>query len=464
LILCGFLALVAKAAEPVTIWYVQPGEVLRFGDVEPGAVVEAALNGGLLRPAPTPFPSPTEGAHWLAFAARDQAGNLSPVQWVRLRVDGIAPDVILAVDPEPVADAAGALWLRPDALARAAAEDEGAGVGGMALEVNGLERTETGASLEAALPDRGEIRLEAWAVDRVGNRAAPVKLLASVDAAPPRVELGLEGRWLRLDDRLLAAPDVRVVAAVEDGESGLAEWRPVIDGAPGQPDDLGRTWAAGGHEVVVSAVDRVGNRIESPAFRFEVDAEPPELDWSLSPGLTSADGQVWRKPPTALSAAATDAGAGLDAIYWSDDGQSWQPLRGEVMTRRASIQLKAVDKLGNERLARATWRYDDAPPEIKLTLGGRDLPAGAEPLQLALGLRVETQVADSGVGVAQSRYTLDGKRWQPLPEAFIFYKPEDLVLEIEAEDRLGNSARRVWRFRIAGKSRGLDGGKEEDRP
>lgn len=422
-------------------------------------MVETALDGGVLQPASLPWRAPESGDHWLALAARDAAGNVSPIRWIWLRVDGAPPAVTLATEPGPAVDEAGGSWLPPNAVARAVADDgDGSGVAETGLAVNGSQRNGGDETLTAPLPAEGSVRIESWAVDVVGNRGPGQSMDVRIDGKGPRAQMEIEGAVIEVGDVLAAAPGVRVVVTVGDEESGLASWQPLIDGAVGEPSALAGPWPAGPRQVVVTSVDRVGNRAETPPFRFTVDAEPPEILWQvLTAGVEGEDGETWRQPPVRLSAQASDTLAGVDALFWSEDGGEWLPVEGDLETSRSALRLKAVDRVGNARELNPRWRYDFAAPALGLTLDGEPLPPNADFREVAVAQLIEVELADAGCGLGESRYSMDGVTWKPAPDSFIFYKKGEYELRIEAVDRLGNRASQVWRLKVVGAATSAEG-------
>jgi hypothetical protein len=75
--------LLAGAVEPEEI-FVRPGGPATVSPASPGATVEVALAGEVLRPGP--LTAPDAGEHWLAAATRDAAGGATSLRWLRLRV------------------------------------------------------------------------------------------------------------------------------------------------------------------------------------------------------------------------------------------------------------------------------------------------------------------------------------------------------------------------------------------
>jgi len=134
-----------------------PGDRIALQPAEPGAGVEAALDGGPLRPVDGMLEGPAEGDHWLAVASRDRAGNLSPVRWIRLRVDDQPPVVELLTEPLPVV-VAGKSWVPPGSRAVARAVDAQAGLASLGLQVGDQRQETSQGELVGELPQAGGTR------------------------------------------------------------------------------------------------------------------------------------------------------------------------------------------------------------------------------------------------------------------------------------------------------------------
>jgi hypothetical protein len=437
-----------------------------------GERLEAAWDGGLLRPLDGLLEAPESGDHWLALASRDAAGNLSPLRFVLVRVDGEPPAVHLELEPAPVAGEAGdhaehpVRWLPPRARGRLWAEDSPAGVArvtltsGSGVETAEFPRSEVGVTLPAS----GEVVLSGWAEDRVGNRSPEQRLTARVDGEPPRCRIEARGPWIEAEEetgedgaaapRVVLGPGATLEAAAEDGESGVAGRRACLDGA--EVGEAGSAapgwqgpWKPGRHRAELAVTDRVGNESRC-RLPFLLDAEPPKLAWrvtsSRARGTVLWQGESVHRPPVTIEVSATD-GVGVDRIEWSEDGESFSPLPPELVTSRSSLVLRAVDRVGNSGQVRAAWRLDGEAPQVRLRLpDGSAAEPGAHP-EIVFGQTVTLEMDDPGSGVAQRRVWLNAS---PLAaaRAIDFESPGKHLLEVEAHDGVGNRRRAAWEIRV----------------
>ena len=448
----------AGGAEPLVVG---PGNVLQLQTPEDGARLEAALDGGPLKPVGQTMTVPTAGDHWLAVASRDPVGNLSPIRWIRLRVDSEAPRVALRTEPSPVH--LDQHWMPPSSPVMATAEDDLAGIARLFLAVGDEVREVSEQSVSAELPPLGEVTVRAWALDHAGNRSTDVTLDLAIDSTPPRTEIrtacspvadappaGVTGT--------VVAPDCRIAVDVFDDQSGVATWDLEIDSREVVAEALSGPWTAGPHVVEVTATDEVGNEARVDPFPFTVDDTGPEIAWRVSSaGAADADGNLFYRPPVDVVVEARDVPAGIDQLASSTDGRGFQPIAGPVVVDGERLLLRATDQVGNIREVEASWRLDRTAPEIQIeTEGGETISPGST-LELERGEAIRFRTVDRGVGVETATYSIRvesahiGRRWfwwppyeQPIPERLVFPWPGKLSLSVEAVDRLGNRQTARW--------------------
>ncbi len=444
---------------------VGPGETLNLQAPEAGAGLEAALDGGPLRPIGDCSPAgecratltaPTTGDHWLALASRDRAGNLSPIRWIRLRVDGEPPRVELGLEPMPVER--DRRWLPPRAAVTASVVDDLAGVDQLFLAVGDEVRKVSGRRASTELPAAGEVDVRAWAVDRAGNRSTETKLALAIDSTPPSGDIRVACTPAAGDDEVVVAPNCRITVEVIDGESGIAGWAPRIDGEDAAAESLDGPWSAGPHAIEVTALDAVGNEAVIGPFAFTADGAGPEISWRVSStGVSRASGETFYLPPVEVTVDAVDSPAGLARLSASADGESYLPIDGPLEVDGDQLMLRAVDGVGNASEAEASWRLDLTPPEIRLeTSDGRTILPETT-LELIRGDAIRVQATDRGAGVEAATYSISVesadilRRWwwsppqnEPLPDELIFPWPGKIDLEVEAIDRLGNRQTARW--------------------
>lgn len=428
--------------------------------------MEASIDGGSLAPVTEPLTAPDTGDHWLAVASRDRAGLLSPIRWLRLRVDAMPPQVTLHTEPAPV-EHDGRRWIPAASSAIARGEDTLAGLKHLFLAVDeDVDRAAAG-ELRATLPSEGTVRLRGWAIDQVGNRASESLLELAIDAVPPTGTIRVEGPQVESDVGTVLAPNSRLIAEPRDDASGLATWTARIDGLDAPTGALAGPWSAGPHRVEIVAQDRVGNSATLDPFRFVVDGDGPEIRWRVvSEGAQNDAGETYYLPPVEITAEASDAPAGLADLQSSADEESFSPLAGPISSTTDHVFLSATDRVGNRRQVRAAWLIDLEAPALQLetSAGERIEPGGS--LSVQQGEVIRVHAVDAGAGIESSSYTIDERAWRfwrrtwwpgdrlPLPEALTLSRPGRIVLVVESFDRLGHRATASWTIDVHRASEG----------
>lgn len=441
------IALEARGDEPVTELIVRSGGEVRLLPPRSDLRVEAALDGGLLQPVDGPLTVPEgAGEHWLATISRDALGNVSPVRWLRIRLDDQPPEVELTVRPEPVVDAAGRPWVPSGATVTARADDALAGVAGTRLEVGEAVVEEDDGEVELELTGSVEVAVRASAVDRVEQRSDEAHRTLSIDATPPGGEILFDGPQTSTAASLLViAPATRARAELRDAESGVAGWTALVDGEEVATTAWDGPWTAGRHRLSARVVDRVGNVGEVEPRELIVDADGPSVTWRLlNQGFADAGGETWYLAPMALELSVEDAVAGVESITASSDGQVFTPWSPERTVDAEHLIVRAVDRVGNQAEQEITWRLDREAPTVALrTADGRVRDPGSV-LTLVLGEELHVASEDRGSGVERATYRLN--RWppRPLPEIIEFLDRGTFTLEIVAVDRVGHEHRETW--------------------
>ncbi|MCP4200536.1 MAG: LysM peptidoglycan-binding domain-containing protein [bacterium] len=231
----------------------------------------------------------------------------------------------------------------------------------------------------------------------------------------------------------LYAPSARVRAEVED-PSGVASWRPVIDGEPAEKDDLRGRWSHGSHTVTVVAEDELGNRgAEARSLSFAVDAEAPELRWRVGgpelltetlgkEALELRESRWWLRKAARRNArrARKNRPPLWTLVSWSNERVEGP----RTLERRALIRGLYRDYSG----VRLTG---EAPSVLLLAPGilGAGSPGEAE-----VGRFLFLQAVDAGAGVEELTVTTTGS-----PSA-------GYELRARSRDRLGNASSASWVF------------------
>jgi hypothetical protein len=448
--------LTAQAADYETL-VVAPAAEIRLESTEPEVQVEVAWDGGLLTPSPAVVRAPEDGDHWLVVASRDAAGNISPVRWIRLRVDGEPPIVELAIEPEPVDGDDGRRWVPADTRVSASARDALSPVVELGLDPGSGEAMLGVADATASLPPEGDLAVRAWASDSLGNRSQDLIAKVSVDPWPPTGSLDFSGPQAEVEGELVVNGEVIVTAALEDQGSGLATWTPRLDGEEVDESAWRAPWEPGEHRVDATAMDRVGNRAVLEEVTFTVDVEAPAISWSVrNAARRGCEERVYHVPPVAVVVEAADDRAGVERLEWRTGESEWTPAEGLVETDAPSLSLRATDRVGNVSLEEASWGLDTEAPEIAFVAPGGDLASGAT-VTLGVGESATLRASDDSCRVVsvrhrllrrlwwrEDRYVVQREPWIDSSGAILFDEDGAFLLEAEALDPFGKRTYAEW--------------------
>lgn len=383
------------------------------------------------------------------MVSKNGVGAVSPVRWVRVIVDGGAPDCEMSFDPPLVEHPAGAFWARRGTVVKLQARDAPAGVASVELTRAHMAASTGVAKARLTLENEGVVTVGGRCLDRVGNLAEVGTVKLCVDGTPPEGELSLDGTWVRAGGRIVAAPGIAVHTAWNDVLSGVAASWIAGDGRWKEGTSLPGGWAEGDHVAEAKAKDRAGNESAVLSLEFTVDGTPPDLQCRVNvPGAAEAGDVTWVSRGTVASCHARDAVAGVESVEWSSDGASWKPAASGVPLSPGGVRVRARDAVGNVREVVPPFRVDAVGPQVAVLLpGGRAIPGTGE-IIIQRGRALVIVSSDQGSGVETVEYRVGRGPWSALHGPVTFRDAGSFVLGIRAVDRAGNVSLGHWRIRV----------------
>ena len=287
--------------------------------------------------------------------------------------------------------------------------------------------------------------VSASGLDGYPSPGASLAILGGPDRVGPTGRLAVAGRQIRFGVRLVVDENVRVEPMLEDAQSGIAGWQPIIDGAEASLERWGGPWPDGTYQLAVRATDEAGNKsVIAAAEEIVVDALPPVITVT-GHAVGAARGRGKDRSRCGWLRKATSRWPSVTQCNWVRKAQrrwlrrGWNWLEVSVEGRRWNPLIAAGSEPARE-VARARYRLPAPLPTM--TIGGADsqllvrsadgsslLPPGGS--AAARGLRIRVQ--DAGAGV----------EWMELraEEA----EPGVLSLSVEAIDALGHAQKLRWR-------------------
>jgi len=184
------------------------------------------------------------------------------------------------------------------------------------------------------------------------------------------------------------APSTLKYAWSTDTATPISGWIPFDSG-----DELIKAEGDGDWYLHLQAQDRAGNELavaSAVSSRFRLDHTGPSVNLNV---LTSDsepyfDGN-WTNQDVTVAVSATDAGSGVQSVSYSiDGGATWEDYTTPVVLQEEGIyavEIKAIDRLGNETIEQRSVNIDKTVPvitlngssSVSLTKGGAYTEAGA---------------------------------------------------------------------------------------
>jgi hypothetical protein len=172
---------------------------------------------------------------------------------------------------------------------------------------------------------------------------------------------------------------------------------------------------------------------------FHLDLTPPVLTYTItSGGPLGAIAPSWYQTAATLTVTATDALAGVAQIEDNLDNGGWQPYAAPLTVTSGgqhTVQLRARDLAGNFSLiSMVHFGIDTLPPVSTAWLDSGRGPNG----WYVTPVTVTLTTTDTGAGVANLRWRLNGGLWQSYAGPFLVTTERVNLLEYYAVDKAGN--------------------------
>ena len=240
------------------------------GSVDEPYTIEYQINGGELAEYSAPLQFVREGRYRVDYWTVSADGEQSAVSRYHIIIDD-TPPTLSATARGPAIVAGGVTYLRPEARLIVRAGDVVTPDARLYVSRDGVDYRPSDGTIELARPGRHTLYL--YAVDAVGNRSEVLTISAVVDTTGPVTRVIPRQPLRVIEGRRISDRGNRFILVADDEASGVEAIFYRLNDAPETryvaPIVLDEP---GSHELLVRAVDRVGN--SGDTFRFTVGVTP----------------------------------------------------------------------------------------------------------------------------------------------------------------------------------------------
>jgi len=317
---------------------------------------------------PIPLSQLSEGEHSISWYSVDLVGNTETENKYDFFVDKTPPMVFEEIVGNTYM-VAGKEFSSGRSQLRVVAVDNKAGVKEIFYSINSkdFKLYEKPIYLSEIT---GAVTIRSYATDNVGNKGTSDVQgqqfsMPEVDISGPNISHSFIGNKISLRDTIWISPKTKVSITANDKGSGLNRIDYKLNGA--SPETYSEAFSvsqSGYHKVSCTAWDNVDN-LNITDFEFGVDAQSPELflNFSVKPYqfVYEEDQKISvYSSGVILYLAATDDISVIDRIMVSINGAKEraynEPLSGFKSDQTHEINIRVLDKLGNENLKTLRFR------------------------------------------------------------------------------------------------------------
>ncbi len=300
-----------------------------------------------------------DGDHVLEYYSEDHVGNRSLNATFRFYYDKLAPIT--------ASDILGDKYIWQDKVyfsgrtkMKLTAIDNKAGVKEIryAIDNEAFKTYEEPFYLPAV---QGNHTIKFYSIDRLSNTPGGAEEykhninLVFLDLTGPDIGHTFNGPTFRTNSELFMGPKTTFVLNGKDNQSGLQYIAYSIDGAQAETryeKPFGLDLPSGTHRIEMFAYDQVNNRNVSEATVHFDSGSPLIIPNFSTAAAAQREGLSVYPPYVVLFLAATDEIVGNDKIFYRvNDGPELtysSPIGNLLPDTRYNIQVRAVDKVGNE--------------------------------------------------------------------------------------------------------------------
>lgn len=355
-----------------------------------------------------------QGTTSFRYWSVDRTGNVEGIKTATIRIDSVPPSGSMVVSNGAALVSTRTVTVNSsvtDAISMSI--DSGTGFG---------TRLAYSATATVTVPADGLRSVTVRYYDALDNMLSLTDTI-TVDTTAPTVGLS------RSPASAATSLAVTVSLAASDAVSGVASRFVSVNGAAEQPYTTALTIdAEGAHTVSARVADAAGN-VATASTGFTIDRTGPVAV------LNGIAGDQTFTSAAIFSLTASDSFSAVSAILYSLDGAPEVAYTAPVSVSAEgthTVTYRAVDSLGNVGASGSVRFVVDSSPPIVLETSGVDGTYRSGDTTIAL------QAADSGTGVAELRYRINGGAFAPYADGFVISGDGDYTIEFDATDGAGN--------------------------
>lgn len=310
-----------------------------------------------------------DGEHNITYYATDNVKNQESSKTFNFYLDKIAPALNYAVSGSQYRNDAGRLYISNRSKLTLTGTDKKAGLDKIFYSIDDNKYDEYLTPINADQVS-GLHTLAYYGTDKVENTSKKHHIQYTIDAKPPVISYKAIGPQLLRNDTLFARTlTAFIIFPYEAGvnQSGLKSVKYKIDN--GSLSDYTEKFTIPGDglkELQFEVSDNVNNQSSKKQILF-LDNVPPEINPIFSVDKIGTKkvrdkSYVIYPKETKVYLTATDLHVGTDKIYYSINGndeiQSGKPVQYFKQGANITIDIRAVDLLGNESKKSITFSVE----------------------------------------------------------------------------------------------------------
>jgi beta propeller repeat protein len=327
-----------------------------------------------------------EGRRTVSAQFRDEFGDISPTTQTTVGLD---------TQPPASGHDADGTWRSTDQAVHLVASDATSGVSRSEYRVDADATWHAGDTVAVAAPQDhsadGTHTIRYRSVDVAGNVEQAKTCQVRIDTTAPTTTDNADDAWHKAAYELVLTPS--------DAHSGVQETEYRVDGGAWQRGVTVSIASDGVHGVDYRSTDAAGNVESVKTCEVRTDGTAPVTSCIALSG--------WQDHASLVTLSATDASSGIDFTEYRLDSGAWTRGTSVNVTGNGAHNLayRSIDKAGNMEAAGSRETLVDAAPPTTTASGY----AGwhREPVAVTF------DALDSGIGVKQTWYRVDGGSWLP---------------------------------------------------